>query len=182
MKEIMKLLLEMGPLILFFVVNQYSDIFAATAGFMAATVVSLALSRWLYGRIPVMPLITGIFVLGMGGITLYLQDPVFIKMKPTITNTLFAVILLGCLPLRILIWQRLFGDVFALSDRGWFLFQLAWGLYFVLLAILNEIVWRSFSTDIWVAFKTFGLMPLTFLFMLALWPLWQKHRTDKPAS
>jgi len=82
--------------------------------------------------------------------------------------------------LRILIWQRLFGDVFALTTRGWYVFQLAWGLYFAFLAVLNEIVWRSFTTDTWVAFKTFGIMPLTFLFMLALWPLWQKYRTDKP--
>jgi intracellular septation protein len=166
-KQAIKLAVEIGPLLVFFVGNSRYGIFAGTAAFMAATVVSLAASQILLKRIATMPLITGVFVLVFGGLTLWLQDAEFIKIKPTIVNGLFAAILFGGLLTKRLFLKVVFGDVMQLSEEGWRVLTLRWTLFFVFLALLNELVWRSFSTDTWVAFKVFGIMPITFLFALA---------------
>jgi intracellular septation protein len=166
-KQAIKLAVEIGPLLVFFVGNSRYGIFAGTAAFMAATVVSLVASQILLKRIATMPLITGVFVLVFGGLTLWLQDAEFIKMKPTIVNGLFAAILFGGLLTKRLFLKVVFGDVMQLSEEGWRVLTLRWTLFFVFLALLNELVWRSFSTDTWVAFKVFGIMPITFLFALA---------------
>jgi intracellular septation protein len=166
-KQAIKLVVELGPLLVFFVGNSRYGIFAGTAAFMAATVVSLAASQILLKRIATMPLITGVFVLVFGGLTLWLQDAEFIKIKPTIVNGLFAAILFGGLLTKRLFLKVVFGDVMQLSEEGWRVLTLRWTLFFVFLALLNELVWRSFSTDTWVAFKVFGIMPITFLFALA---------------
>jgi intracellular septation protein len=166
-KQAIKLIVEFGPLLVFFVGNSRYGIFAGTAAFMVATVVSLAASQILLKRIATMPLITGVFVLVFGGLTLWLQDAEFIKIKPTIVNGLFAAILFGGLLTKRLFLKVVFGDVMQLSEEGWRVLTLRWTLFFVFLALLNELVWRSFSTDTWVAFKVFGIMPITFLFALA---------------
>lgn len=166
-KQAIKLAVEIGPLLVFFIGNSRYGIFAGTAAFMAATVVSLVASQILLKRIATMPLITGVFVLVFGGLTLWLQDAEFIKMKPTIVNGLFAAILFGGLLTKRLFLKVVFGDVMQLSEEGWRVLTLRWTLFFVFLALLNELVWRSFSTDTWVAFKVFGIMPITFLFALA---------------
>jgi intracellular septation protein len=166
-KQAIKLIVELGPLLVFFIGNSRYGIFAGTAAFMAATVVSLAASQILLKRIATMPLITGVFVLVFGGLTLWLQDAEFIKIKPTIVNGLFAAILFGGLLTKRLFLKVVFGDVMQLSEEGWRVLTLRWTLFFVFLALLNELVWRSFSTDTWVAFKVFGIMPITFLFALA---------------
>jgi intracellular septation protein len=166
-KQAIKLIVELGPLLVFFIGNSRYGIFAGTAAFMAATVVSLAASQILLKRIATMPLITGVFVLVFGGPTLWLQDAEFIKIKPTIVNGLFAAILFGGLLTKRLFLKVVFGDVMQLSEEGWRVLTLRWTLFFVFLALLNELVWRSFSTDTWVAFKVFGIMPITFLFALA---------------
>ena len=173
--QLIKLGLELGPLILFFIVNARAGIFVATAWFMAAMAVSLALSWLIMKRIAIMPLVTGIVVLIFGGLTLWLQDDTFIKMKPTIVNSLFAVVLLGGLLFGQNLLKYVFGEVYKLQEEGWRQMTLRWGLFFVVLAILNEVVWRSFSTDIWVAFKVWGIMPLTFVFSILQWPLLTRY-------
>lgn len=173
--QLIKLGLELGPLVLFFIANARAGIFVATAWFMAAMVVSLALSWLIMKRIAIMPLVTGIVVLIFGGLTLWLQDDTFIKMKPTIVNSLFAAVLLGGLLFGQNLLKYVFGEVYKLQEEGWRQMTLRWGLFFVVLAILNEVVWRSFSTDIWVAFKVWGIMPLTFVFSIMQLPLLTRY-------
>jgi intracellular septation protein len=170
-----KLLIELGPLLIFFGVNAAYGIFAGTGAFMVATVVSLALAWWLYHKVPVMPLVSAVIVLAFGGLTLYLQDETFIKLKPTIVYAMFAVLLLGGLIAQKPVLALLFGPVFNLTDEGWRKLTLRWAVFFVAMAILNEFVWRNFSTDTWVSFKAFGFLPLTFLFAMAQVPLMQRH-------
>lgn len=166
--QLLKLLVEVGPLAVFFLVNwRTNNIYWATGTFMVATLASLVASRILFGRIPVMPLVTGVFVMVFGGLTLWLQDDHFIKMKPTFVNALFA----GALFVGLLLGQSflkiLFGEVFRLTEEGWRKLTFRWAFFFVFLAVLNEIVWRSVSTDTWVSFKVFGIMPLTMAFAVA---------------
>jgi intracellular septation protein len=179
-KQIIKLVVELGPLMVFFVANSRYGIFAGTAGFMIATVVALAASRVFLGRIATMPLVTGIFVIVLGGLTLYLQDDHFIKIKPTIVNALFAVILLGGLYFGRLFLKIVFGDVLRLTEEGWRVLTVRWAFFFAFLAILNEVMWRFFSTDTWVAFKVFAIMPLTFVFALAQVGVLKRYETTTP--
>ena len=165
--QLLKLLVEVGPLVVFFVTNARAGIYWGTGTFMAATFVSLAASRFLFGRISVMPLVSGVCVLVFGGLTLWLQDEHFIKIKPTIVNGLFAVALFGGLLAGQSLLRVVFGEVFRLTEDGWRKLTLRWACFFVLLAVLNESVWRSFSTDVWVSFKLFAIMPLTMAFAIA---------------
>ena len=174
-KQVIKLLVELGPLVVFFVGNSRFGIFAGTGAFMVATLVALITSRALLGRIPTMPLVSGFFVLVFGGLTLWLQDDQFIKLKPTIVNGLFAAILFGGLASGRTLLKVVFGDVFKLTEEGWRQLTVRWGLFFVFLAIINEFVWRSFSTDFWVSFKAFGVMPLTMAFAVAQLGLLKRH-------
>lgn len=175
MNPMLKMALELGPLVIFFGVNSAFGIFAGTAAFMAATVVALGLSYAIARTIPVMPLVTAAFVLIFGGLTLYLADETFIKLKPTIVNLLFGAILFAGLVTGRLFIKVVFGTAFQLTDRGWLVLTQAWIVFFVVLAALNEFVWRTFSTDTWVSFKVFGVLPLTVLFSLALVPVLTRH-------
>jgi intracellular septation protein len=175
-EQLVKLLVELGPLLVFFLVNwqagKYLDdpkqaIFWGTGTFIVATMVSLLASRILFGKLSVMPLVTGLFVVVFGGLTLWLQNDLFIKLKPTIVNSFFAAILLGGLAFGQSFLKYPFGDVFKLTEEGWRHLTVRWAMFFVVLAVLNEIVWRNFSTDTWVSFKVFGIFPLTMAFGLA---------------
>jgi intracellular septation protein len=186
-----KLALELGPLVVFFIVNAQGErimeafpvlqtwfsqpIIFATAVFMVAMAISLVLSKMILKRIPVMPLVTGVVVLVFGGMTLYFQDSLFIKLKPTITNVLFGSVLLGGLVFGQSLLRYVFGEVYKLQDRGWYLMTLRWGLFFFVLAAINEIVWRNFSDDFWVAFKVWGIMPLTMIFTMSQLPLLTRY-------
>ena len=172
--QFIKLGLELGPLVIFFIVNARADIFAATAWFMGAMVISLTLSWLILKRVAVMPLVTGVVVLVFGGLTLYLQDDTFIKMKPTIVNVMFGSVLLGGMVFGQSLLKYVFGDVYKLKPGGWSALTLRWGLFFFVLAVLNEVVWRNFSTDFWVAFKVWGIMPLTIVFSMFQLPLLTK--------
>ncbi|HML27848.1 MAG TPA: septation protein A [Hyphomicrobium sp.] len=181
-KQIIKFIVELGPLLVFFFVNSHYGIFEGTAAFMVATVIALAASRMFLGRIATMPLVTGVFVLVFGGLTLYLQDDHFIKMKPTIVNSLFAAILVGGLLFDRLFLKTVFGDVLRLTREGWRILTIRWGFFFVVLAVLNEVMWRFFSTDTWVTFKVFGIMPLTFVFAMAQIGVLKKYEDTTPGS
>lgn len=189
-----KLALELGPLLIFFFANLKGDvilaafpalarwfpqpIFFATAVFMAAMAVSLVLSWALMHRLAVMPVVTGIVVLIFGGLTLYLKDDTFIKMKPTIVNLLFGGVLLGGLAFGHSLLKYVFGEVYKLKPKGWSVLTMRWGLFFIFLAILNELVWRNFSTDTWVAFKVWGTMPITIVFTLCQLPVLNRYAPE----
>ena len=174
--QLLKFVLEMGPLLVFFIVNNRAGIFIGTGAFMAATVIALGASYGLMRTIPVMPMVTAGFVLVFGGLTIWLADDLFIKLKPTIINLLFAAILLfGVLSGRLFIKLVLEG-AFNLTERGWRIITWAWIGFFIFLAAINEIVWRSFSMDFWVSFKVFGVMPLTIAFSFAMIPIILKHQ------
>ena len=177
-----KLAIELGPLLVFFAGNAIAGIYAGTAAFMVATVISLAVARFRYHKVPVMPLVSGVIVLLVGGLTLYLQDETFIKLKPTIVYTMFAVLLLAGFLMRKPVLELLFGPVFTLTEEGWRKLTLRWTVFFIAMAIVNELVWRNFSTDAWVSFKAFGFLPLTILFALAQVPLLQRHGEPPPAE
>ena len=179
---ILKLVLELGPLGVFFFANAKFGIFAATGAFMVAITVALAASWILTRRLAIMPLVTGIVVLVLGGLTIALQDEIFIKMKPTIVNTLFGGVLIGGLFFGKSLLGYVFDSVFQLTDEGWRKLTLRWGLFFFALAVLNEFIWRNFSTDFWVSFKVFGMMPLTIIFTLTQMPLIQRHSLDDEKS
>lgn len=164
--QLLKLLVEIGPLAVFFFANSQYGIFIATGAFMVATLASLIAGHLIFKKIAAMPLITGVFIFIMGGLTLYLQNEMFIKLKPTIVNLLFAAILFGGLLFGRSLLKYLFADVLRLKDAGWHKLTFRWAIFFALLAILNEVVWRNFSTDVWVSFKVFGIMPLTLIFSL----------------
>ncbi|OEI84064.1 septation protein A [Brucella sp. BO3] len=187
---LLKLALELGPLLVFFFANARGEmlierfpflgsigapIFLATALFMAATVIALAISWSMTRTLPIMPLVSGIVVLVFGALTLWLHNDTFIKMKPTIVNTLFGGILLGGLFFGKSLLGYVFDSAFRLDAEGWRKLTLRWGLFFIFLAIVNEIVWRNFSTDTWVSFKVWGIMPITIVFTLLQMPLIQKH-------
>ena len=164
---IIKLLIDLGPLLAFFIAYGRAGIYWATGVLMLATVAALAASWRLLGRITAVPLVTAILVVVFGGLTFYLDDPSFIKLKPTIINLLFAGLLLAGLATGRPLLKLLLGDAFRLTDEGWRRLSVRWAFFFFVLAILNEIVWRNFSESTWVNFKVFGIVPLTILFAMA---------------
>lgn len=174
-KPLVKMLVEFGPLVVLFVANSQLGIYWATGIFMAATVISLAVSRVVLGRIPVMPLVTALFVMVFGGLTIWLQDEQFIKVKPTIVYCLFAAILFGGLLAGKTFLKLALGEAFRLTDEGWRKLTVRWGGFFLFLALVNEFVWRNFSTDFWVGFKVFGAIPLLMLFAVAQVGLMQRY-------
>jgi len=176
----LKLALEMGPLVLFFFTNWKFGIFPATAVLMVAVTLALSVSYFVTRQLPLMPVVTAVFVLIFGGLTFYFDDDLFIKLKPTIVNTLFGTGLLVALAMGRPLLPLLLDSVLQLQDEGWRKLTLRWGLFFYVLAALNEIVWRSFSTDFWVSFKAFGIMPLTMVFALLQVPLILKYEIKSP--
>ena len=190
---LLKMALELGPLLIFFFGNLRGEWLAksfpgltaiggplliATALFMVATVISLIISKIVFKHLPVMPFVSGIVVLVFGGLSIWLQDETFIKMKPTIVNTLFGVVLLGGLAFGTSLLGYVFNAAFQLDAEGWKKLTLRWGIFFLFLAVLNEAVWRNFSDDVWVSFKVWGTMPITILFTLAQMPLIMKHSLE----
>lgn len=177
---LVKLAIEVGPLVVFFIANSRGNIFIATGAFMVAIVVALIASWLIERRLPLLPLVTAAFVLVFGGLTLVLQDELFIKLKPTIVNSLFAAILFGGLFFGRPLLKPLLGAALDLRDEGWRKLTYRWAWFFVALAMANEMVWRTLSTDGWVNFKVFGIMPLTIAFSLAQLPLINRYRVAEP--
>ena len=196
LNPLVKLALDIGPLLLFFFANskpalfepwfapiipaavatgERAGIFVATAVFMAAILVALVASYALTRRLPVMALVSAVVVVVFGGATLIFQNESFIKLKPTIIYLLFAGTLFGGLMFRRPLLAMVFDQMFNLTEEGWRKLTVRWTLFFLGLALLNELVWRTQSTDTWVAFKVFGVLPLTFLFAAAQYPLMTRY-------
>jgi intracellular septation protein len=182
LNPLLKLALELGPLGLFFFANQRAGIFAATAIFIAATLVALAAHYVLVRKLPIMPLVSGVVVVVFGGLTLFLQDELFIKLKPTIVNTLFGATLLAGLYFRKPLLEIVLDSVFTLTEEGWRKLTFRWAIFFFVLAAINEVVWRTQTTDFWVSFKVFGIMPLTIAFALAQTPLLMRYEAEEPSE
>ena len=178
LNPILKLVLDLGPLVLFFLANSRYGIFAATATFMVAVVAALIVSYALTRHLPIMPVVTAIIVLVFGGLTLVLHNDTFIKIKPTIIYVLFGGVLLGGLLFKKSLLGVVFDSLFHLTQEGWRRLTLRWAIFFFALAVLNEIVWRNTSTNVWVDFKVFGVLPLTFLFGVLQVPLLKKYAAE----
>lgn len=175
----LKLLIEVGPLVAFFAAYGRAGIYWATGVLMAATVVALVASWRLLGKISAVPVVTAVLVVIFGGLTFALDDPRFIKMKPTMINIIFAIALvigvaMGKSPLKMML-----GEAFSLTTQGWKVLSYRWAAFFIVLAVANEVVWRNFSESAWVNFKVFGILPLTFLFAMAQIGVIRRYE-DKP--
>ena len=196
---LLKLALDIGPLLLFFFANsrpalfeplirpiipaavatgERGGIFVATAVFMVAILVALAISYALTRRLPMMAIVSALIVMVFGSLTLVLHDETFIKLKPTIIYVLFGGTLAGGLLLGKPLLAIVFDQIYHLTDEGWRKLTVRWMMFFFALAALNEVVWRTQSTDFWVNFKVFGVLPLTFGFALLQYPLLAKFHPD----
>jgi len=178
LNPLLKLTLDIGPLVLFFAANSRFGIFIATGAFMIAVVTALLTAYAMTRRWPIMPVVTAIVVVVFGGLTLALHDETFIKLKPTIIYVLFGGILLGGYILEKPFLAILFDAMFHLTPEGWRKLTLRWALFFLALAVLNEAIWRTQSTDFWVNFKLFGFMPITLLFAAMQYPLLMRHAAE----
>ena len=178
MKSVYKLLIDIGPLAVFFIFYTRSGLQASILPFMVATVIAVLFSYILEKKIPIMPTVGAGIVLLFGGLTIYFDNDVFFKMKPTIINVLFAVILYGGILINKPLLKYLLGAALKLEEIGWKILTQRWIGFFIALAVLNEIVWRTQSTDVWVNFKVFGILPITFIFTMTQFPLIKKYQID----
>ena len=174
-EQLTKLALEVGPVGVFFAANSLYGIFWGTGAFMVATTISLVVSLRLLGKVPVMPMVSAVVLFVFGGLTLVLQDELFIKLKPTIVNCLFASALLGGLMFGQSLLKIVFGDAFKLTEAGWRVLTFRWAMFFLFLALLNEVIWRTQTTEFWISFKFWGVMPLTMIFAVAQLGLIKRH-------
>ena len=178
MKSLYKLLIDIGPLAVFFIFYTRSGLQASILPFMVATVIAVLFSYILEKKIPIMPTVGAGIVLLFGGLTIYFDNDVFFKMKPTIINVLFAIILYGGILINKPLLKYLLGAALKLEEAGWKILTQRWIGFFVALAVLNEIVWRTQSTDVWVNFKVFGILPITFIFTMTQFPLIKKYQIE----
>jgi len=178
MKSLYKLLIDIGPLAVFFIFYTRSGLQASILPFMVATVIAVLFSYILEKKIPIMPTVGAGIVLLFGGLTIYFDNDVFFKMKPTIINLLFAVILYGGILINKPLLKYLLGAALKLEEEGWKILTQRWIGFFIALAVLNEVVWRTQSTDIWVNFKVFGILPITFIFTMTQFPLIKKYQIE----
>ncbi len=178
MKSIYKLLIDIGPLAIFFIFYTRSDLQSAILPFMIATIISVLLSYIVEKKIPVMPTVGAIIILLFGGLTIYFDNEIFFKMKPTIINLIFAAILFGGILINKPLLKYLLGGALKLKDEGWSILTKRWIGFFIALALLNEIVWRTQSTDLWVNFKVFGILPITFIFTLSQFSIIKKFQIE----
>ena len=178
MKSFYKLLIDIGPLAVFFIFYTRSGLQASILPFMVATVIAVLFSYILEKKIPIMPTVGAAIVLLFGGLTIYFDNDVFFKMKPTIINVLFAIILYGGILINKPLLKYLLGAALKLEEAGWKILTQRWIGFFIALAVLNEIVWRTQSTDVWVNFKVFGILPITFIFTMTQFPLIKKYQIE----
>jgi intracellular septation protein len=173
-----KLLIELGPLIAFFIANWKAGIYWGTGVFMLTTAIALSVSWALTRKIAMVPLVSAVFVALFGALTLWLHSDLFIKVKVTLINALFGAVLLGGVVMGRNYIKLIMGEAVKLSEAAWRILSIRWGLFFFAMAGLNEVVWRNFTTDQWVNFKVFGLLPLTLVFAIANAPFMSKHMIE----
>ena len=178
MPPMLRILIDLGPLLLFFAVDQLADIFLATAALMVAVAAAFAVSWKMTRTIPILPSATLVFVVIFGGLTLLLGDEEFIKIEVTLTNALCGLFLLAGLAMDKSLLKIAFGDVTELDDPGWRKLTLRMGLFLIAIAATNEVVRRSLPTDLWVIFRVYGILLLTALFFLSQIPLIRRHMID----
>ena len=178
---VFKLVTELGPLIVFFIANAKFNLFVATGAFMVAIVAAMIASYVVVRHVPMMAIVTAVIVFVFGTLTLVLHDETFIKIKPTIIYGLFAAILGGGLLFGRSFIAILFNQMFNLTPKGWRILTMRWALFFLGMAVLNEIIWRTQSTDFWVAFKAFGAVPLTMVFAISQMPVIKRYHLE-PAT
>ena len=178
MKSVYKLLVDIGPLAVFFYFYSKNGLQASILPFMIATVIAVLFSYIVEKKIPIMPTVGAGIVLVFGGLTIYFDNDIFFKMKPTIINMLFAIILYGGIIFKKLLLKYLLGAALQLEEKGWKILTQRWIGFFIALAILNEIVWRTQITDVWVNFKVFGILPITFIFTMIQFPLIKKYQIE----
>ena len=178
MSPFLKLGLDLGPLLIFFAANTVAGIFTATAVFMVAIFISLGIGFAVERRFSPIAILTGVLVLVFGGLTLSFSNEIFIKIKPTILYTMFAAVLTGGLLFNRLFIKFVLAQSLRLPDEAWRVLTWRWSLFFLALAIANEFVWRNSSTDMWVAFKVWGVFPLTIVFALAQTPFLARHQIE----
>ena len=178
MKSFYKLLIDIGPLAVFFIFYSRSGLQASILPFMVATVIAVLFSYIIEKKIPIMPTVGAGIVLLFGGLTIYFDNEVFFKMKPTIINFLFAAILYVGMIINKPLLKYLLGGALKLKEMGWKILTQRWIGFFIALAILNEIVWRTQSTDIWVNFKVFAILPITFIFTMTQFPLIKRYQIE----
>jgi intracellular septation protein len=182
MKGLTKIIIDIGPLVIFFIFytrgEEGEKLQSAIIPLMIATIVAILFSYILEKKIPIMPTFGALIILVFGGLTIYFDNEVFFKMKPTIINIIFAVILYAGEVIKKPLLKLLLGSALKLSGEGWSILTKRWIAFFIALGILNEIIWRTQSTDIWVNFKVFGILPITFLFTLSQFSLLKKHQIE----
>ena len=178
MKGLIKIIIDIGPLAVFFIYYKKSGLLDAILPLMIATIVAILFSYILEKKIPIMPTFGAFIILVFGGLTIYFDNEVFFKMKPTIINIIFAIILYAGEVIKKPLLKLLLGSALKLSEEGWSILTKRWIAFFIALGILNEIIWRTQSTDIWVNFKVFGILPITFLFTLSQFSLLKKHQIE----
>lgn len=178
MKSISKLFIDIGPLAIFFIFYTRGDLQSAILPFMIATIIAVLFSYIMEKKIPIMPTVGAAIILVFGGLTIYFDNEVFFKMKPTIINILFGVILYIGQIINKPLLKYLLGNALKLQDDGWSILTKRWIGFFIALAILNEIIWRTQSTDLWVNFKVFGILPITFIFTLTQFSLIKKYQIE----
>ncbi|HWW47400.1 MAG TPA: septation protein A [Xanthobacteraceae bacterium] len=176
-----KLATELGPLVIFFLANAKFGLFAATGAFMVAIVAAIAASYVATRHVPIMALVTAAIVLVFGTLTLVLHDETFIKLKPTIVYALFSATLFGGMIFGRSLIAVMFDQMFNLTAEGWRILTMRWAVFFAVMAVVNEVVWRTQSNDFWVGFKLFGFMPMTMIFAMAQMPLINRFSRD-PAT
>jgi len=182
MSPLLKMALDLGPLLIFFAANAVSGIFTATAVFMIAITASVVISFAIERKVSPMALLTFTLVLIFGGLTLWLSNENFIKIKPTILYSMFAAVLVGGLGFNRLFIKYLLGQTLQLADPAWRALTWRWSVFFLALAITNEFVWRNTSTDTWVAFKVWGVIPMTLIFALLQTPFIARHQIEGDKS
>tara|TARA_B100000029_G_scaffold183128_2_gene180732 strand:- start:1643 stop:2182 length:540 start_codon:yes stop_codon:yes gene_type:complete len=178
MKNLSKIFIDIGPLAVFFIFYVRSDLKSAILPFMIATIIAVLFSYIIEKKIPIMPTAGAFIILVFGGLSIYFDNEVFFKMKPTIINLLFAFILYGGILADKPLLKYLLGNALKLQNEGWVILTKRWVSFFIALAILNEIIWRTQSTDIWVNFKVFGILPITFLFTLSQFRILKKYQLN----
>ena len=179
-KSLIKFLTDFGPLVIFFYFyyNSGKDLQVAIPPLIVATIISILIVWFFEKKIPMVPLAGGILITLFGGLTIYFNNPIFIYMKPTIINMVFALILYGGVIVKKPLLKYLLGAALKLEEDGWRILTQRWIAFFIALAVLNEIIWRTQSTDVWVNFKVFGILPITFIFTMTQFPLIKKYQIE----